>query len=321
MVRAPHSICSFVLESYLNCGLRRSTGRHFRHYNFTGTVTNIPSYLFCQVTNKQIPIPSTFSLQHSDQNKMLNCTVIPGALLYALLSRLVYDKYTTVQNRVEKYGFHALSSFGNRTTDTEGFVVTNHIDCLENHPSITRVTVVVFRGTEGKSLDNGLFNPTDLFTDLDFGKVRVVGDGRADYKVHVGFHRAYWSVHFQVNDILRRYTSPGDPVVFTGHSLGGALATIAAFDRTPSLPSLVTFGCPPVGNFVFANFFNRWPHYRSRHFVMNGDIFADESSPGLMAFMKTKGFHRTPWRVSLPGVEGPSHAVDSYVSMVGRLPN
>lgn len=49
-------------------------------------------------------------------------------------------------------------------------------------------------------------------------------------------------------------------VAFTGHSLGGALATLAAIDFT-SLQSvypveIVTFGKPRVGNFEFAYFVN-----------------------------------------------------------------
>lgn len=252
---------------------------------------------------------------------MLNCTVIPSALLYAILSRLVYKDYWTVQNTVGNYGLYAISSFGSRKTDTEGFVVTNNETCLQNNPSITRVTVVVFRGTEGKSSNNLFFNPTDIFTNLDFGKVRAVGDGHADHKVHKGFHRAYRSVHFQVKDILNRYSSLGVPIVFTGHSLGGALATIAAYYLTTSSTFLVTFGCPPVGNFVFADSFYHWPHYRSRHFVMNGDIIADERSSALLAFLRKKGYYQTPWRISLPGVGGFSHGLLSYMSMLRRQPN
>lgn len=251
---------------------------------------------------------------------MLNCAVIPSALLYALISQLAYEDYRTVQTTVGNYGLHAISLFDSRKTDTEGFVVRNHESCLRNNPSIRRVTIVVFRGTEVKSSFNLFFNPRDVFTNLGIRMVRVVGPRHASYKVHRGFYKAYRSVHYQVNDILMRHTSPGDSVVFTGHSLGGALATIAAFYRPTSSTFLVTFGAPPIGNSAFAHFFYRWPHYQSKHFVMNGDAIADQRSSGLVAFLRRKRYRPTPWHISLPGVGGLSHDLSSYISMLRRYP-
>ena len=52
-----------------------------------------------------------------------------------------------------------------------------------------------------------------------------------------------------------------DQFIFTGHSLGGAIASIALFDvmqekllpRTENSPALFTFGQPRTGNYAFAN--------------------------------------------------------------------
>jgi len=56
---------------------------------------------------------------------------------------------------------------------------------------------------------------------------------------------------------------PGYTVVLTGHSLGGALATMTLFffkylDQLPGVKmSLVTFGEPRSGNKVYADYLNK----------------------------------------------------------------
>lgn len=71
---------------------------------------------------------------------------------------------------------------------------------------------------------------------------------------HVGFALAWSAVLDQINDFLK--TIDGRvPVVLAGHSLGGALATLGAFDLQRSgrdVAAIVTFGAPQVGNEAFA---------------------------------------------------------------------
>lgn len=77
--------------------------------------------------------------------------------------------------------------------------------------------------------------------------------------VHHGFLRAYASVRDPLMAEMSRATtafSPGAPLTCTGHSLGGALATLSAADvraRHPATPvTLVTVGQPRVGNAAWA---------------------------------------------------------------------
>jgi pimeloyl-ACP methyl ester carboxylesterase len=65
-------------------------------------------------------------------------------------------------------------------------------------------------------------------------------------KVHSGFLYAWGLLRERVLAIVGN-----EPVILTGHSLGGGIATVAASEV--NLHGLVTFGCPRVGNQAFAD--------------------------------------------------------------------
>lgn len=83
--------------------------------------------------------------------------------------------------------------------------------------------------------------------------------------VHYGFLRAYYSVREGVRkalDMLTFHHTENYSFHFTGHSLGGALATLAAVDfqamhriETERV-SCMSFGAPKAGNFGFAKIYN-----------------------------------------------------------------
>ena len=100
-------------------------------------------------------------------------------------------------------------------------------------------------------------------TDLEIIKTDLVGypNAPSDAKIHRGFDRAYHAIQRMVEEdvtaLVEEY--PDFPVYVTGHSLGGALATLAALDLTvlkPKIPVHVyTFGAPRVGNDAFQLYF------------------------------------------------------------------
>jgi len=98
--------------------------------------------------------------------------------------------------------------------------------------------VVAFRGTETGDLD-------DLKTDMDILLEPWPGGGR----VHRGFREALDLVWDEIRDHLEHVSGERE-IWFTGHSLGGALATLAARRWSPTR-GLVTFGSPRVGDVAF----------------------------------------------------------------------
>ena len=89
--------------------------------------------------------------------------------------------------------------------------------------------------------------------------------------VHAGFLAAYASIREKVWDLVSDFilrTAASGRVVICGHSLGGAVATIAAMDLMCKLEPaqkpkthVVSFGSPHVGDASFARLFNsRVPH-------------------------------------------------------------
>lgn len=191
------------------------------------------------------------------------------AALCAEMARLVYcsdlDRVTTALRRA---GFGAPSWF--RDAGTDAFLSRS-----------ADVAVLAFRGTEGPKLRQ-LMDPAriqrlfqtsgmdwqetmrrlfagglpdlqeamdriaaecrDLFTDLDALPLAWPQGG----KVHRGFAGALDRVWKQIEGQLEGLDMP---VLFTGHSLGAALATLAASRHPPD--TLYTFGSPRVGDADF----------------------------------------------------------------------
>jgi hypothetical protein len=127
------------------------------------------------------------------------------------------------------------------------------------------VGIVVFRGTVPSSLANWL-------TDCNIEMVNA-SPRKSHVLVHGGFLSAVnallndWGALAGLRSYLtaRRREAPGLRLWFAGHSLGGALATLAAHEL--GAEALYTYGSPRVGNVHFANAFSqaRLLHYRVVH--------------------------------------------------------
>jgi len=163
----------------------------------------------------------------------------------AELSRLIYrhdveEGETASRPRslfLRDAGLRQVEFFDARRTSTQAYLVMG---------DDARFAVLAFRGTE-----RGV---RDLLTDLKLYPRRRHGGGGL---VHRGFDQALESVWPGVEAALSRIPCP---VFYTGHSLGAALATLAAARRAPA--ALYTFGSPRVGDRAFIESLRHVPAFR-----------------------------------------------------------
>lgn len=193
-----------------------------------------------------------------------------------------------------------------------------------------RDIVVAWRGTVA---------PTEWYEDLQW-KLEPYGHG--DAKVEHGFHSIYTSkndstrynkssaseqVIKEVTRLVELYREKGEDVslTITGHSLGGALALLNAYEAASTIPNLpvsvISFGAPRVGNIAFRDELHQlgvktfrvvtkqdvvpWmpgPAYTHAGAELKLDV---HSSPYLKRGLNWPGFH---------SLETYLHLVDGFVS-------
>lgn len=102
---------------------------------------------------------------------------------------------------------------------------------------------IVFRGTRG--MGDGLDN-------IDVRQIPFHSNG---VYVHSGFHRQFTQILQELDAYLEK-DAGNKSIVFCGHSLGGAIATLASVHFADKYAvSCYTFGSPRVGNTKFCRLF------------------------------------------------------------------
>ena len=132
--------------------------------------------------------------------------------------------------------------------------------------SNNKFAIAAFRGSEAR-LREGDTDPrhiiADWMTDLDFLPETWDQGGM----VHRGFKKALQDVWPDLEDYMSNLQNKNRKIWMTGHSLGAALATLAA-DRYGNVQGLYTYGSPRVGDQDFKEDFN----VNAYRFVNNSDI-------------------------------------------------
>jgi len=148
-----------------------------------------------------------------------------------------------------------------RATDTQAFIFrkNQHI-------------VLVFRGSQ---------QAADWGTNFKFRMKQFAITGTAQEaaiptgEVHRGFQDAWQSVEKRVVYQLHKWWTPETQLWITGHSLGGALAALAATSleyQGFAVAGLYTFGQPRVGDWPFTRQVNGRMGDRMFRYVNNNDI-------------------------------------------------
>lgn len=179
------------------------------------------------------------------------------AYVMASMAKLAYEPFEKGDvelalfiSKLASGGFELVEKFS--VVETQAFLAHNG-----------KYAVLAFRGTEGKW--------QDIQSDIKTRRKRTDSG-----KIHAGFHDAYQLVAEQIKTKLADVK--GFPLYITGHSLGGALATVATQDIEKTedkmgvkifkdqIAACYTFGSPRVGNADFDGNI-RSPVYRVINFV------------------------------------------------------
>ncbi|KAJ6615874.1 alpha/beta-hydrolase [Mycena sp. CBHHK59/15] len=171
--------------------------------------------------------------------------------------------------------------FGNHLSDVQGFVARD---------DARRELVVALRGSA--SITDALLDAQILLVPFLTPGVKLPSKAR----VHAGFLAAWDSVALQISAALagQRELHPTHGLVTVGHSMGGALATLAAvalqqlFPARASAPDAAvrtySYGAPRTGNEAFAEYVNA--QFGARAFRV---VHADDGVPTMIP--TSLGYH------------------------------
>lgn len=236
-----------------------------------------------------------------------------NAYLCAALSRASYSRKDF--NDFAKKGGAIRNEFHREgSTDTEWGIL-----------EMPNVVLLVFRGSELKPAMNDL---SDWAHDSN-AKLQG-GNEWGGGKVHKGFAKGANSVWVKVSSTTALYAGARKPAFVCGHSLGGALATLAAFrlsNKIGNVRGLYTYGSPRVGDGDFRQAFakksfvyGRWVNDRDPApvlpperlgFIQIGKMHRLKSGPGA-TMESSAGYAFDPGQIS-------DHYMDNYLKKLWGL--
>lgn len=264
--------------------------------SFNGSIKSLPAYI--QELNSYTQIASFKGLEDARSSEAVAVDVPQTS-----------QPQTATKDPVENDLDTAQKEIGDTVTQTVkiqqlipvyfGFVLTSKT-----------ANIMIFRGTQ---------RTTEWIGDIVLFQKNY--EGFANSKIHSGFASIYNKLAQQIHEIVGQLNS-SVPCYISGHSLGSALATLAAVDLARKFPKLkeqirlYTYGGPRVGNPTFAQMHSQIVPNSYRIFNLADTI---PLSPPTM-FRKDIYVHvGQPWSfLSQYGDVLANHAVDTYRAAINK---
>lgn len=180
----------------------------------------------------------------------------------AQVADLAYKRESVIEETARQWGFDQVRHHHTRFNppfplqDTQAFTMASE-----------KMIITAFRGTEPAQIRDWLSDATTP---------PWPGPAKTGY-IHYGFGEALESVYPDVKETIDEFTTQGQSVWLTGHSLGGALAMLAGARLHLEEPGLTvngvcTFGQPRTCDRLLAEACNKGLAKRIHRFVNNNDI-------------------------------------------------
>ena len=179
----------------------------------------------------------------AEMSRLAYCSVAPDADSPAKLD-LAFNQ-AKIKSVLQGIGYSVSGVF-----ESQGQPSDEGAHCFIAMRNDNQLAVVAFRGTDKN-------DPSDVAGDLNGLPADWKLNGKVVGKVHAGFNKFYQQV---IGGLLPVVQALQCRVLFTGHSLGAALATLLASARKPD--ALYTFGSPRVGDAGFVTTLQGVNHYR-----------------------------------------------------------
>jgi len=185
-----------------------------------------------------IALPTSEGIRSNVEKRAVSSAVYSTLTWYFQYASSSYSSTCAKPN-----GNTLVTTLNDVATDTQGFIARD---------DTKKEIVVALRGST---------SATDFLTDADIALVSYTSPGVSSPSgtmAHLGFLTAYNSVASTIISTVKAQLAahPGYGLVSTGHSLGGALSSLAGVSLKANFPSstvyMYTYGQPRTGNPAYA---------------------------------------------------------------------
>jgi len=200
-----------------------------------------------QLSAAFVPLLAALLAVASPATEVKRDSAVDTATFDDLVWNFQYASSAYASSCAKPNGNTLVTTFSNAATDTIGFIARD---------DTKKQIVAVFRGS---------VSATNFLSDSEIELVDFVSPGvsaPAGTLAHFGFLTAYNSVANEVISTVKSQLAahPGYTIVTSGHSLGGALSSLAGISLQQNFPDtpllMYTYGQPRTGNPAYANFVN-----------------------------------------------------------------